>query len=228
MARELHTITFSPEEVAPNFKEAARYLGYGKHEIDPETEKLLDSCREQLWPLLQPKCVYAPDRILDRDPEGGVMHLAEFGEIRSAGLTKHLAGCDRVLFMAATLGAGTDQLIRRYQKVQPSRSAVLSALGSAAIETVCDLAEDKITDRVCHTARFSPGYGDWPLATQTSFLEFLDMGRKLGICLSESCLMTPTKSVTAVIGLSNAPTAHLSGKKGCETCNNTTCLYRQV
>ena len=64
--------------------------------------------------------------------------------------------------------------------------------------------------------RFSPGYGDMPLQTQSVLLAALDAQRKLGITLSKSLLMTPTKSVTAVIGLFDEPQP--SSHATCKDC----------
>ena len=49
--------------------------------------------------------------------------------------------------------------------------------------------------------RFSPGYGDLPLSVQPAFLAALDATRRLGITLTSSFLMVPTKSVTAFVGV---------------------------
>ena len=51
------------------------------------------------------------------------------------------------------------------------------------------------------TERFSPGFGDLPLELQRQVTEALDCPRSLGITLGESLLMTPSKSVTAIIGM---------------------------
>ena len=49
--------------------------------------------------------------------------------------------------------------------------------------------------------RFSPGYGDLPLVVQKEFMTLLDCAHLIGINLNESLLMSPSKSVTAVIGM---------------------------
>ena len=64
--------------------------------------------------------------------------------------------------------------------------------------------------------RFSPGYGDFPLEVQRDFERILEMPKTIGVTLSDSLLMTPTKSITAVIGLSEIDTN--CEKSGCEQC----------
>ena len=73
--------------------------------------------------------------------------------------------------------------------------------------------------------RFSPGYGDFSLSCQRAVLDALDAGKHLGIKLTDSFLMMPSKSVTAVIGVSQKP--HRCDVKGCEACGKTDCLYRR-
>lgn len=49
--------------------------------------------------------------------------------------------------------------------------------------------------------RFSAGYGDLPLEVQKDIFRVLDCPRKIGLTLNDSLLMSPTKSVTAIVGI---------------------------
>ena len=84
--------------------------------------------------------------------------------------------------------------------------------------------------RICrqgeyHTGRFSPGYGDLPLAIQGRFLDTIEATKRAGIYLSEGDIMLPEKSVTAIMGVSEVNT-HCR-MEGCEVCANITCAYRR-
>ena len=76
------------------------------------------------------------------------------------------------------------------------------------------------------TGRFSPGYGDWPIGVQPLVAAALDTARRAGLCVTENDLMTPRKSVTALLGLSDHP---VKGRlAGCGHCVlNTRCEYRK-
>jgi cobalamin-dependent methionine synthase I len=78
---------------------------------------------------------------------------------------------------------------------------VTDAIASALAESACDEAERLIFEDNSHTPRFSPGYGDLPLEIQKPLLSFLDAEKTVGITLSSSLLMTPTKSITAIAGI---------------------------
>ena len=62
-------------------------------------------------------------------------------------------------------------------------------------------------------------------AHQRDFSRLLDTPRKIGLTVTESCLLAPIKSVTAVIGLSETPQP--CHRKGCEECGKTDCAYRR-
>ena len=76
------------------------------------------------------------------------------------------------------------------------------------------------------TDRFSPGYGDFPLAQQAEIFRVLDISRRIGVTLTDSGLMVPQKTVTAVLGLSAVPVK--KRPKGCAACDLfETCPYRK-
>jgi hypothetical protein len=129
-------------------------------------------------------------------------------EQRSEKLKKNLEGCDKAVLFAATIGSGIDRLIRRYEKADPKLGLLLQGLGAERVESLCDAFNEEVKEVSKETGRetrmrFSPGYGDLPIEVQKVFLPLLDAERRLGITLSESCLMAPSKSVTAIIGIAS-------------------------
>jgi cobalamin-dependent methionine synthase I len=104
------------------------------------------------------------------------------------------------------VGAGVDRQILKYEKISPARSVIMQALGAAAIECWCDDVNAKITAEYGATKpRFSCGYGDLSIELQRDIFATLPLTKNLGITLSDRCFMTPTKSVTAIIGVKNDP-----------------------
>ena len=127
-----------------------------------------------------------------------------FARTDSRDLRNHLEGCGEILLFACTAGAEMDRRIGRAKLSSPAKGLLMHAIGAQQVEGGCDrlcrrLAE-QFPDREL-TSRFSPGYGDLPLAMQREVMEALDCGRTVGITLTESLLMTPSKSVTAIIGM---------------------------
>ena len=213
----------APGELRADRNEALRYLGYGKNAPDEAVLSLLDDCEKELLAACQGRACWS--KVPVSFPSAHVVDLG-FGPIESVSLARHLKGCHSALLFAATIGIGADRLVVRWNRLSPSRSAVLDALGSSAIECWCDDVERELTkDEEKHCDRFSPGYGDFPLHHQKDFMHCLDMGRLLGVSLTDSLLMKPAKSVTAVIGL--GASARTCGHK-CLFCDKKNCIYREV
>ena len=156
--------------------------------------------------------------------EDGV--LLECGvKFTSKDLAKHLAGCKEVLLLAATLGAKVDIAVRRLALESVSEGAAAQAVAATIIEGYCDEVQERIESDFHQRPRFSPGYGDWDLSEQRKLFAILECEKKLGLTLTDGLMMAPSKSVTAVIGLSEE--ASCVWKK-CLQCNNVNCPYREV
>ena len=108
-------------------------------------------------------------------------------------------------------------------------AVLLDAAGSAAIEAVCDAFCADLAAELAPwhlTGRFSPGYGDYPLEEQKAVFRLLDVTRRIGVNLTESGLMIPQKSVTALIGVSDTPQENR--RSGCGDClGRFACVYRK-
>ncbi len=180
--------------------EALRYLRV-RGPADERLQADLDRCMTRLRQAAHPRVCW---RLFPLCADG-TLEGTGFRP-RGESIRKHLAGCDQVVLMAATLGSETELLLRRTQSRDMADALLTDALASAAIENVCDnlcsdLAQQLAPARV--TSRFSPGYGDFPLAQQRELCEVLNVFRLLGISLTSGGLMIPQKSVTALIGVSH-------------------------
>lgn len=208
-------------------KEILRYLGYGREQEEGPVTPLIDSCVEELSASAEPKHLSREYelRLLPGSRIDGSCFQTE-----SRSLSRNLKDCSQVIVFAATLGMGVDLLIQKYSKLQMSRAVVLQATAAAMIEEYCNGACGQMRqiyegEGLYLRPRFSPGYGDFPLRCQPALLDGLEAGKRLGIKLTDSYLMMPSKSVTAVIGVSRKP--HRCQVKGCEACEKTDCVYRR-
>ncbi len=197
--------------------EALRYLGGAKTDPDENMINLLNDCEAQLFGAAKPGYLY---KILPLPCEWLLV-----GE----DIKNHLFGCHSAALICATLGAEVDKLIRVKQITDMSRAVVINSLASVAVEQICDKIEEKLFaafPKSYFTFRYSPGYGDFPIELQKSFLSELDAPRKIGLSANSSHILTPSKSVTAVIGISSQPIE--AKKRGCAVCNlRKTCRYRR-
>ena len=165
---------------------------------------------------------------LEHTPEGPC--LPELG-LRLPGRTAELllGECSRAVLLACTLGAAFDARLRAAQARDMARAVLLDGCGSAWVEAGCDAAEGGIAARLPGsylTDRFSPGYGDLPLSLQPALCAALDAQRTLGLYVTDSLLLNPAKSVTAVLGVADRP--QMARVRGCRHCAmNRTCQLRK-
>ena len=181
----------------------------------------------ELAKAIRPRYVYRAFP-LERTAEG--IALAGSGVTLTSGLAARLLDtCDTAVLLCCTLGMEFERRLHATERRDMGEAAILDACGSAWVESGCDMAEAEIAARFTPrflTDRFSPGYGDLPLSLQPSVLAALDAERRLGIHLTDSFLMTPSKSVTAVLGVSDAPQP--ARVRGCGYCAmRKTCEYRK-
>ena len=121
-------------------------------------------------------------------------------------LSRHLQNCPKVILFTATVGLTIDRIIQRHFVTEPAIAVWLNAIGSERVEALCrlfctELKADYAAEGLVPIERFSPGYGDLPLAFQKDIFTLLDCPRKIGVTLNQSLLMSPEKSVSALVGL---------------------------
>lgn len=209
-----------------NKDEAARYMGVRTVPAENISE-LLERCEKRVLEVIRPNYVYREVGL--EFTENGV-RAGDMNELLTGSdIASHLAGCTKAVLFAATLSAEADKLIRQAAVSDVAESFAIDCLCSAAVEQVCDAAEAEIFSAIkvpYRTWRFSPGYGDLPLGIQGSFLRTLNAQRRIGLTVTDSMLLIPSKSVTAIIGISDSPVS--SGKRGCGSCNmREKCAYRK-
>ena len=186
-------------EVPFDEKEILRYAMLPSFAPAPE-ELPLQECLKAAKGAAQCRAVWRRYP-LTRDGEG--LDLG-FARTDSRDLKRHLEGCTEILLFACTAGAETDRRIARAKLQSPAKGLLMHAIGAQQVEGGCDLLCRRLAEQFPErqlTDRFSPGYGDLPLSMQRDVMAALDCGRTVGITLSESLLMTPGKSVTAIIGM---------------------------
>lgn len=208
-------------------KEAVRYLGYGKHAVDEKILQEIQNCFRELEELADKKSIYRIIELSLKDE-----NKLEIGnvEICSRNLRTNLADCKMVVLFAATLGVEVDRQIRKYQLVDMSKAVVMQACAAVVLEEFCDDLQKQIGEQLRLEGkyirpRFSPGYGDFSILHQKDILAMLDAPKMIGVTMTDSYMLTPTKSVTAVIGIGDKDVN--CNLNRCEECKKTDCTYKK-
>lgn len=182
----------------PDRNEIARYAGAKNASALSELDECLEKCKGIFKNSV---CYDIFDAcITDEQSDLG------FCRVTSRSIGQWMKGCNKVLVFAASIGLEIDRLIHLYSTVSPAKAVLYQAIGAERIESLCNAFCNDIRNELASigqiiTPRFSPGYGDLDISIQKDIFRALDCTRKIGITLTDSFLMLPTKSVTAIIGI---------------------------
>jgi hypothetical protein len=182
-------------------EEALRYMGYKGQVMTPELEARLDDAVARCSRLAKPAAVWR-DFPIERT-DAGLVLTGTVLVLPGKSIARHLENCERAVLMAATLGLDIDREIALASSREPVLGLMLDAVATAMIEERCDILEDEIREDMpgfTFKTRFSPGYGDLPLELQPQVLAALDAARRIGVTCSPALIMTPMKTVTAILG----------------------------
>ncbi len=178
-----------------------RFCGYGSSS-DENIEALISECISEISDKLSYRLCYT---VLPVSIEGDTVILPSF-KVDSVSLAGELRHCRSVILFACTLGLEIDRYIERYSSLSPVKALIYSSVGSAQVEVLCDrfchdMETEYNSEGIFMRPRFSAGYGDLPIEVQKNIFSLLDCQRKIGLTLNESMMMSPSKSVSAFIGL---------------------------
>ncbi len=212
-----------------DIKEILRYLNYRSETVDPQTNELILECKKEVEENYSSRYSY---KLFDLHKSadsinliGSTLHLI------GSDIARHLMDSQQCYLLAVTLNPYFETRIKHYEKFDLSKSLIFDACCSVAIEQACDEVEEmlaleaKIDFSLGITPRFSPGYGDLPITIQPDILKILG-AYKFGLTCTESFILVPRKSVTAILGIQ---AQHLPKKfHDCANCNlKTTCTFKK-
>ena len=221
--------------------EVLRYLGAGKNAPE-ELRRMVSDTAARLENMIQPRYIYKILNLYRDFEKSGGLRIGDM-ILRGNSARMMLEQCERAVLLLCTLGMEFENMLRAAQARDMTRAVILDACGSAFVESGCDAAEDKIKRKLNKnlnldlnrelkkeyflTDRFSPGYGDLELNLQKEICDLLDGTRRLGVYVTDSYMLNPSKSVTAVIGISNRKQA--ARIRGCAYCIlKESCEYRKT
>ncbi len=224
------------EQIQFNKKEALRY--FRAQEGDVQAEAAIDKAYEKLKSELQPRYTVkrfgcrtlsekellqpGPKTTSERVPQNKAdnvpsLVLLDNGTVfRSKVLARYVGESKELFLFGATLGSRVDSALRRMALISVAEAGAGQAVAAALIETYCDdccaKLQKQLPERKQLKWRFSPGYGDWSLEEQRILFPVLDCAHTIGLTLTDSCMMAPVKSVTAVMAITDAPAKDESEK----------------
>ena len=183
-----------------DLQEIARYMRMGRTVPDGALAARVTELRDEALKTVRPAHTRRRFPIVEGNIVSGSVRLSIAGT-----LARHLADCRAAYLVCGTLGTGFDAFQRRVSATSGADALIAQAIGAALIEKLMDGVEAEIRRELqpneTFVSRYSPGYGDFPLTAQRELLSLLDAPRKVGVSLTDTLLMVPSKSVSAIIGV---------------------------
>ena len=124
--------------------------------------------------------------------------------VNSKKMAEILKDCEYCSLFVSTIGPELENHAVEMAKDDQSGSFFLEHVGNWMAEYMAEAVEKRISQGIIKAGfiskkRYSVGYGDWHVEAQKEILEITE-ARRIGVSISESYLMIPRKSVSALIG----------------------------
>ena len=190
--------------------EVLRYLGYNGQQLDDALAQRIEATIARVQRELAPRGVrrvFAVDATgLDAAGKPCIRLAGSAVVLQGRDVYRHLKDASFCVLMACTLGAESERMLRMLSSQHPTEAVVFDAACSAYAEAAVRAmdAQARQAAAACNLRsnwRFSCGYGDCPLSAQGPILAALDATRRIGLTVTQTDLLLPSKSVTALIGL---------------------------
>ncbi|MDO4743728.1 MAG: Vitamin B12 dependent methionine synthase activation subunit [bacterium] len=197
----IYTSKYSFNEINIYLPDILRYMGYADSVPDGTVLHLIEDFLKSAEQVITYKICYLKQNICIKKD------VVDFGFMKpkSSTLAGHLSGCSQAVIFAATIGTMFDREFISASQISALNSLVIDSIGTAAVEALCDkFCNDLSADGMIKSKmrfRYSAGYGDFSIEHQSDILRSLDSFRKIGLTTTQNLMLTPTKSVTAVIGV---------------------------
>lgn len=208
-------------------KELYGYLGLGNSRPDEYLLALIEKLKQEALTMAHPRFGYR--FVLGERRDRKRLVIGENLFTPDTIIVNSLRHSEFFAVLTASVGKDLDKWMKEKKSAGDIMEAFIAdALGSVIVEAViawglsflsCRMA--KINLKVSNS--YSPGYCGWDVAEQRLFFSMLPDGF-CGISLTDSCLMLPVKSVSALVGVGK------NVKKrpyGCAICKKKDCFKRK-
>ncbi len=190
-------------------KAILRRLGFSKSVPPPPSViPIMEEEKARASGLVQPKSVHITLEIRENLEEETTFEGPGF-VIRSRQVSRLLRKAEKATLFMVTIGKDLENKVREWtEQGELTRAYLLDTIGSEITDEVAQIFHREVMSRTAAveryrlTARFSPGYGDWPLTVQKSLFD-LCRGERIGLSINDANFLIPRKSVSAVFGWIN-------------------------
>ncbi len=202
-----------PRSLKLNDREIYAIMGIGNNEPDAEIKSMTESVKERLLSIARPKFCYT---IVDNVD-------FKYGKIIDVALSQG----ERYAIFVATVGQEVDDQLRIYRETDIVNAFIADSIASEMAEATARKAIEAIETTLGEGEKisnsYSPGYCGWLLKEQQKLFAYFDV-KPCDVELTDSCLMLPIKSVSAVLALGRDVE---KAPYGCAICTKTDCYKKR-
>lgn len=202
-------------------------MGYGDNGVpEGDVSEIIESLLAEASQICHPRLGF---RVLKGELYGKNLRLAGLDFIPDAIIAHKFKGCPLFAIIIGSVGSEMDSWLESYRMGDDIMKAFVSdAIGSTIAETICSIGLEKLRNSMAEvglkvTNSYSPGYCGWHVSEQKMLFSLLPESF-CGITLTDSSLMLPIKSVSAVVGV--AQNAEMR-PYGCAICKKKDCFRRK-
>lgn len=144
-------------------------------------------------------------------------------------IAKYLMNSESLIFLVASIGDIYEKLFTSFKtKNDYLEMYLVDKIASEVVEAAADkleklIGESLLAENLLITNRYSPGYCGWNVSEQKKLFSFLP-NDFCGVTLTESAMMTPIKSISAVIGIGKNTKRQ---DYNCSICDDEFCYKRK-
>ena len=192
---------YNPALKPLNISEIKRYSGLDQYTDFPA--HLLDQACTESYILAHPQATW---QIYNYDANTATIMGSQPLILQAPKIISYLSEAVQVAVIALTIGSKLENQVSEYFiSGEYTSGLLLDAAGTAAVEVAADQVCEFIKRQVAHQGyralpRFSPGYGNWDITVQPLILK-LAHAHEINLKATDSCMLQPRKSITAVIAL---------------------------
>ena len=207
--------------------ELYRYLGFGASGPDDYMSVFVENLKREALDVCSPRFGYRFVR--GERVDRRTLKLNENILSPDVIIVNCLRDSEFFAIITASVGKELDEWIEVKRSGGDVMEAfVADALGSVIVEAIVTWGLSFLTHMMAEinlkvSNSYSPGYCGWDVAEQRMFFSMLPDGF-CGISLTDSCLMLPIKSVSALVGIGG----NIEKKPyGCAICRKKDCFKRK-
>jgi len=219
-----------------NEEEVLRYQGYHRKKAGETSEIIFQITREEIeqsYCLFEPKGIYSKVMIKNISSEGRInLENGLCLEINNSMLNL-LKGTSYLAFGLSTIGNHLEEKVAElFAQNEYPKAIALDAVGTVASKFLSNYIKSLICQEAKEqnfqtTKHFIPGTTEWDISQQKNIFEIIPAD-KIGVKLTESCMMVPKKSLSWAIGIGKEIIITSKGNDSCKICLAENCQFRKT